>query len=68
MPESVVQRANAMSDAISRSEAYALLEAIRTDLETLRAQLNSHVHSGVTAGAANTGAPTTTVASLETQP
>lgn len=68
MPESVVQRANAMSDAISRGEVYALLEAMRTDLETLRAQLNSHVHSGVTAGAANTGAPTSTVASLETQP
>lgn len=68
MPESVVQRTNAMSDAISRSEVYALLEAIRTDLETLRVQLNTHVHSGVTAGGANTGAPTTTISSIETQP
>jgi predicted DNA-binding protein len=68
MSESVVQRTNAMSDSISRGEVYYLLEAIRTDLEALRSLLNTHVHSGVTAGGANTGAPTTTIASLETQP
>lgn len=60
MPESVRQRTNAMPDHISAREVYALLTQVQADLAALNARLNTHVHSGVTAGGANSGAPTTT--------
>lgn len=65
--ESVTQRTNKIPDQVTRQELFMLLTDMRADLETLRVQLNTHVHSGVTAGAGNTGAPTTTVAALTTR-
>lgn len=68
MPESVRQRTNRMSDQRESREIYMLIEALRLDLEALRVLLNTHVHSGVTTGGGNTGAPTSTIAALNTQP
>jgi hypothetical protein len=68
MSESVAQRTAALAQHVDAEQLYKLLTQIQADLAALRAQVNAHVHSGVTAGAANTGAPTTTLASLNTQP
>lgn len=66
--ESVTQRTNKLPDKVTAQELFMLLTDMRTDLETLRVQVNTHVHSGVTTGASNSGAPTTTIASLTTRP
>lgn len=66
MTQSIAQRVNALSNHKDADELYALLLVMRADLEALRAALNAHVHSGVTAGGANSGAPTTTVPALLT--
>lgn len=51
-----------------------MLESVRIDLASLTAQLNqlrtdfnAHVHGGITAGAANSSAPTATTATAVTQ-
>ncbi len=62
MPQSVIQQLNAAGFSRQQSKALAaLLEQVRQDIESTRLQLNAHVHSGVTAGGANTAAPTTTL-------
>jgi len=66
MSESISQRLNAMANHKDADQLYQLIVAVRADLEALRLKVNTHVHSGVTAGGANTAAPTTTVASLNT--
>jgi len=43
------------------------IDDIRRDLESLRSVFNAHVHGGVTTGAANSGASTTTVPVLRTR-
>lgn len=67
MPESIKQRMSAVPSDITARELAALYNAILVDLAAIRTLLNTHVHSGVTAGGANTGAPTTTAAALQTQ-
>lgn len=42
----------------------AQVNALVADVTAIRTTLNAHVHSGITAGAANSGAPTTTAAAL----
>lgn len=68
--ESVKQRFGAMPAALKVRQLQALIAALQQDVELLRAQLNTHVHSGITTGASNSGAPTTTIAAsaLNTQP
>lgn len=71
MAESVKLRAGAaMPPGQSYDDLYKLFLAVQADVEQLRALLASHVHSGVTAGGANTGAPTVTIAAaaLNLQP
>lgn len=34
------------------------LNKVKADLDALKAKYDAHVHSGITAGAANSGAPT----------
>lgn len=75
MPESVLARAKA--PLFNSHDAVKLLQAIQSDLSNLTAQLNqlrsdfnNHVHGGVTTGASNTAAATTTATAvtLNTQP
>lgn len=71
MAESVKQRAgSALPPGQTYDDLYKLFLAVQADVEQLRALLASHVHSGVTAGGANTGAPTVTIAAtaLNLQP
>ena len=68
MPESVANRTNNMHNHKDADELYQLVLSLRNDVESLRVLLNTHVHSGVTAGAANTAVPTTTLAALNTTP
>lgn len=49
-------------DGQANKQVYDLLKAILIDIDSLRQQINTHVHGGITAGAANTAVPTTTVA------
>ena len=67
MPESVKLRTNHIPDTLTGAELYRLLTQIQVDLAAINARLNTHVHSGVTAGGANSGAPTTT-GTIGTQP
>ena len=64
MPQSIKER-TARGQQPTMRELRALLNSILVDLAALRSLLNTHVHSGVTAGGANTGAPTTTAAALD---
>jgi len=69
MAESVKQRVvGGMSPGQSNYHLYQLIVAIQADLVALQTQLNTHVHSGITTGASNSAAPTTTLATLNTQP
>jgi hypothetical protein len=69
MAESVKQRINSSIEPGQKQyHLYQMIESLRIDLAALQTQLNTHVHSGVTAGGANTAAPTTTLATLNTQP
>lgn len=43
-----------------------LIDDMRLDLSEIRSVLNTHVHGGVSTGAGNSGAPTTTVGPLRT--
>jgi hypothetical protein len=63
---SVSKQVNALPSKREVAALRALVEDMRLDLDALRTQLNAHVHSGVTAGGANTGAPTTSAAALRT--
>lgn len=67
MPESIKQRLQAVPSDITARELAALYNTILVDLAAIRTLLNTHVHSGVTVGAGDTGAPTTTAAALQTQ-
>lgn len=67
MPESIGQRMNAIADHEAAQELRFLIDSLRADVEAIRVQLNTHIHSGVTVGAGNTAAPTTTIAALNTQ-
>ncbi len=65
MTESVATRTNAMADRISSRETRKILDSVQSDLAALTASVNTlitnfnaHVHSGVTAGTADSGAPT----------
>lgn len=69
MAESVKQRiVGGMEPGQNEYNLYQLVVALQADLVALQTQLNTHVHSGVTAGGANTAVPTTTLATLNTQP
>jgi GpV Apex motif len=65
--ESIKLRVNSLAPKDDNIQLRILYESLRVDLEALRVQLNTHVHSGITAGGANTAVPTTTIASLNTQ-
>ena len=60
MPESIARRTNAIPDHFTAREMRELLLQVQADLAAINARLNTHVHSGITAGGANSGAPTTT--------
>jgi hypothetical protein len=71
MAESVKQRVQvAQPPGQSTEDLYKMVEAVRLDLEALRNLLATHVHSGVTAGGANTAVPTVVIAAtaLNVQP
>lgn len=69
MSESVTLRTQgSMQPHMDVFHLYKLVTAVQADLAALQAQVNTHIHSGVTTGAGNTGAPTTTLATLNTQP
>lgn len=69
MTQSINARINRLADGIDRQELQQLLASILTDLTALATSHNqlitdfdAHVHGGVTAGAADTEAPTATTA------
>jgi hypothetical protein len=71
MAESVKQRVAASLPPEQQTEhLYKMIEAVRLDLEALRNLLATHVHSGITAGGANTAVPTVVIAAaaLNVQP
>lgn len=71
MPESVRQRAAvALPPGTTYDDLLKLWQATQADIEQIRNLLATHIHSGVTAGGANTGAPTVTIAAnaLNLQP
>ena len=70
MAESLKQRSAGAVPSEGTDELFIVLRAVQADIEQLRALLATHIHSGVTVGAGNTGAPTTTIAStaLNLQP
>lgn len=70
MPTSVRQSQSGNYSNQSIDDLYRLFREIQADLEQLRALLATHIHSGVTTGAGNSGAPTVTIAAsaLNTQP
>jgi hypothetical protein len=71
MPESVRQRAGvALPPGQTYDDLFKLWQATQADLEQIRNLLATHVHSGITAGGANSGAPTVTItaAALNLQP
>lgn len=60
MPTSLIQALNAADIPPQAARVIgAALEEMRNDIEKLRNMHNTHVHSGVTAGGANTAVPTT---------
>jgi hypothetical protein len=61
---SINQGTNAMPGRLLGMELEQLLNAILADLAALRTQMNTHVHSGITAGGANTAVATTTSPTL----
>lgn len=68
MTESVLQRTTHMASG-NNLEMIKLMQSIQTDvanlvtsLNQLRSDFNNHVHGGVTVGAGNTSAVTTTAA------
>ena len=69
MSESIAVRTSKLPDLLTSRELTALLNSVLTDLTTVKAQFNqlrtdfnAHVHGGITAGAANSSAPTATTA------
>lgn len=62
MPTSVRQSQSGNYSTQSIDDLYRLFREVQADIEQLRALLATHVHSGVTVGAGNTGAPTVTIA------
>ncbi len=67
MSESINARVNRLADGIDRQELAFILQSILTDLTAIKTAVNSHTHSGVTAGAASTGAAdANTVGTLNT--
>jgi hypothetical protein len=71
MAESVKTRlVNSANYGQHIEDLYKLLNAAQADIEQLRSLLASHVHSGITTGASNSGAATTSIASasLNLQP
>ena len=71
MAESVKQRlVNGSNYGQHIEDLYKLLNATQADIEQLRALLATHVHSGITAGGANSAVPTVTIAAaaLNLQP
>jgi hypothetical protein len=70
MPISIRQSQAGNIASQSIDDLYRALRDVQADLEQLRALLATHVHSGVTTGAGNSGAPTVTIAAaaLNTQP
>lgn len=63
---SVTRSLNALPTRRDTAALQPLIDDVRRDLDSLRTVLNTHVHSGITAGAANSGAPTTTAGALLT--
>lgn len=63
---SVIRQLNAMPGHRDTGALFPLIDDIRLDLDALRTLLNTHVHSGVTAGAGNTGVTTTLATALRT--
>lgn len=65
MPTSLKQFAPALPGRSIEAPIYALVRAILVDLTNIRTTFNAHVHSGVTAGGANTAVSTTLLPALE---
>lgn len=63
---SVNRQLNALPTRRDTAALQPLIDDIRLDLDALRTLLNTHVHSGITAGAANSGVTTTLAAALRT--
>lgn len=68
MPEYVSQRLGLLTPTEDHQDIRLLLAAVQADLAALRTWANTHVHSGITAGAANSAVATTLVPALNTQP
>lgn len=69
MSENIDQRLNNLLDKPDAYQLLQLFESVLTDLTSiqtqynqLRTDFNAHVHGGITAGAANSSAPTATTA------
>lgn len=56
MAESINTRMVKVPDELTSREIRTLLQSILTDLAAIKTAINTHTHSGVTAGAASTGA------------
>lgn len=66
MAASISQYMGAVPDQLTVRNMSTLMQSLLTDLTAIRTQLNTHVHSGITAGGANTAVPTTTAPALNT--
>lgn len=56
MSESINTRMVKVPDELTSREIRTLFQSILTDLAAIKTAINSHTHSGVTAGSASTGA------------
>ncbi len=65
MPTSLKQNGPALPGRQVEAPVTALIRAILIDLTSIRTVFNAHVHSGVTAGGANTAVSTTLLPALE---
>lgn len=68
MSESITVRCGAITDAQDSAQIAALLNQVYADLVALQNAYNSHTHSGVTAGSANSAGPSSTISTMNLQP
>lgn len=58
-PRSVAQTIASLNlGSVAQRELTALFSALQEDLADLKAKFDAHVHSGITAGGANSAVPT----------
>lgn len=62
---SIKERFGATNDS-QIAELRAIVDDILRDLTAIRSAFNAHVHSGVTTGGGNSGAPTSSIPVLRT--